>query len=377
MFSLPQHPSSSLVVLNLALLFAIFLFQRRALWSPYSIPQSRRLVSIILIFIFVLFSFWGEDWFHYYEAYPDLCQGYRGHMEEVYVWIAQHLSVGYLSFRFAVWGTGLILLLLTIERLPLKKDLIILFFGSLWIIWFSYARVSIGLALCFWGLAVLYNPYRFRLLSRALAVAAISVSFYFHKSVFVLIIAIVLTIMSLRLKKQLFFILLFVSVPLIIYFIRNNIATFFLLDADANEGGFGQSIYFGQQYLESGQSSGRVRGIGELSATVIGSIPYYMLLVQSVLLTVKRVYNNEPRVLQSFIRLFILIILIASFFLLNIGISSMVLYVRFLRFAAFPCAVLLAYYWEKKFYPGLTKWTLYMAALSTLYSVSYSLYLNI
>ncbi len=328
------------------------------------------------MFVFVLFSFWGQDWFHYLEAYPELYQGNPGHMEDVYVWIAQHLSIGYFSFRFAVWGTGLILLLLTIERLPLKEDLIILFFGAIWIIWFSYARVSLGLALGFYGLAVFYHPYRIKSLSKILAIAAIAVSFFFHKSAFVLIIAIVLTIMTLRFNRQLFFLILVISIPFIILYIRENIELFFMLDADADEGGIDQSIVFGQRYLGADSKSG---GIAVRIATWLGSIPYYLLLIQSILLTVRPNNDNdeeESKVVQSFIRLFIIMIFIATLFLFDLGVNSSLMYIRFLRFAAFPSAILLAYYWEYECYPKLTRLTFYMAALSTLYSVSYSLYLK-
>ena len=111
-------------------------------------------------------------------------------------------------------------------------------------------------------------------------------------------------------------------------------------------------------------------------AKVIGAIPYYMLLVQCILLTVRPINSTEPKVVQGFIRLFIILVLTASLFIFNLGVDASVLYVRFLRFAAFPSAVLLAYYWEYKYYPKLTRWTFYMAALSTFYSVSYSLYLK-
>lgn len=373
MFLIPQGPSTGLVLFNLVLLFLIFSLQRRALRSPFTVPKSRRLVSIVLMFVFVLFSFWGQDWFHYLEAYPELCQGNSGHMEEIYVWIAQHLSIGYVSFRFVIWGTGLVLLLLTIERLPLKKDLILLFFGSLWIIWFSYARVSLGLALGFWGLAIFYNPYKNKLFSKVLAIAAIACSFFFHKTAFIFIISIVVTILSFRLNRTLFYLIVLISIPFAVFYIRNNIVEFLMLEADASEGGFNQSIYYGQRYLDSDNGSG---GIAVRIATVLGSIPYYLLLIQSVLLTFKSSDSSESKVVQSFIRLFVIMVITASLFLFNLGVDSSLLYIRFLRFAAFPSAVLLAYFWEYKYYPKLTRWSFFMAALSTLYSVSYSLYLR-
>ena len=177
--------------------------------------------------------------------------------------------------------------------------------------------------------------------------------------------------MSFRIRIQWFFLILAVSIPFVIMFIRNNIVDFLMLEADASEGGFGQSIYFGQRYLDSGSNSS---GIAFRIATVLGAIPYYMLLVQSVLLTIKSVEFTEMEVVQSFSRLFIIMVLIASLFLFNFGVDASLLYVRFLRFAAFPSAVLMAYYWEYEYYPKLTRWTFYMAALATLYSVSYALY---
>lgn len=375
MFSLPQEPSFGLVFINLILLFLVFSFQKKALKEPFRVPKTNRVISIIIMFIFVLFPFWGEDWFHYSVGYESLLLGDSGHMETIYVWIAQHLSVGYISFRFAVWGTGLILLLLTIDRMPLEKDLILLFFGAIWIIWYSYARVSLGLALGYWGLAVFYYPYKNRFFSKLISIFAILISFYFHKSAFVLIFAIALTIISFNLKRRTFVLVMLLTLPIVIILIRSNIASFYLLDTDANEEGFGQSLYYGQYYLGSGQNFNK-GGIGALISTFLASAPYYLLLIQCVLLTAKSTLLTAPKVVQSFIRFYIIMVLIASMFALNIGVDSSTLFVRFLRFAAFPSAVVLAYFWENNFYPKITKWTFYIAILSTLYSVSYSMYLN-
>lgn len=377
MFSLPQEPSFGLVFINLVLLFAVYIFQKRALRMPYVVSSLNRRASIIIMFVFTIFSFWGSDWFHYLESYPELCLGNRGHMEDVYVWIAQHLSVGYLSFRFVIWGTGLVFLLLTIERLPLKKDLIILFFGSFWIIWFSYARVSLGLAICFWGLAVFYNPYRNKTLSRIIAILAISISYIFHKSIFVLIIGVVLTMLSLRLKPKVFFLMVLISIPLIFMFINSNISNFFMLDADSDTSGVEQSIYFGQRYLEYGQNSNRVRGVGERFLTILRAIPYYLIFIQNVLMILKHNNNTESKILQSFIRLYIILVVLSTLFLVNSSIYSTTMYVRFLRFAAFPSAVLMAYYWEQMYYPKLTRWTFIITAIATFGSVGYSLYLHL
>ena len=128
LYSLEQSPG--LVASNILIVLLVFLMMRRSLISPRSIHSPYRFFVILLLFTFVLFSFWGSDWFHYRTAFLDLRLGYAGHIENIYVWISQHLAYDYLSFRFVIWGTALILLLLTLKRLSINYNLALLFLGS-------------------------------------------------------------------------------------------------------------------------------------------------------------------------------------------------------------------------------------------------------
>ena len=140
---LPKEQTASLVFFNICLLLIMHMLMRKSLRQPYVVSASCRRLSVFLMFIFVLFSFWGSDWFHYKEIYECFLGEGGGHMEEVYFWIAQNLSIDYLSFRLIVWGGGLILFFFIIEGMPIKKDLALLIFSSIWIIWYSYARKTI------------------------------------------------------------------------------------------------------------------------------------------------------------------------------------------------------------------------------------------
>ena len=110
MSMLPIKQTPLLVFFNLLLLIAMFLLMRTALIKPYKVPLLHKKWSIFLMFVFVLFAFWGSDWFHYLEVYPSLLYDDQSHIEAVYSWIAQNLSFGYISFRFIIWGSSLIVL---------------------------------------------------------------------------------------------------------------------------------------------------------------------------------------------------------------------------------------------------------------------------
>ena len=110
-YFLPIEQTAGLVFCNICLIIFMYWLMNRALKPPFIVPVGNRNLTIILMFIFVLFSFWGADWFHYYRVFDELKIGGRTTIEEVYTWIAQNLSPNYLVFRFVIWGSSLCLLL--------------------------------------------------------------------------------------------------------------------------------------------------------------------------------------------------------------------------------------------------------------------------
>ena len=72
--------SSGLVLINIIMLILNFIFARQELQNPYLISASRRHFVMFMCLVFVLFSFWGSDWFHYVVGYKSLLSGQTGHM---------------------------------------------------------------------------------------------------------------------------------------------------------------------------------------------------------------------------------------------------------------------------------------------------------
>lgn len=365
------EPAASLVFLNLVMLLCVFLLMKESLKSPFHTTNAKRFLAILLSFLFVVFSFWGPDWFHYQDIYKSLLDGDPGHTEPIYVWLANHLSFDYISFRCVLWGVGLGLILFAIKRLPIQRDLAILFFGSIWIIWYSYARVSISMALAFWGVSLLCAPWRNKkIISYVVGIVAIGSCVFFHKSSYFAIAIILVAYLSNIMSRKLFVVFLAILMLILYFYAPALIGDFLSLDVDADSN-LSQTISTGRFYMEGNMGT---RGTGAALMDLLEHIPYYLIGAQCLLFITKKGKGNLHSSISFIMRMTVLTILFALLFRFNNNYTTYTVFVRFLRFAHIPCAILLAYFWETKAYPKLTRITFYMALLSTFYAVGYSYY---
>ena len=369
---LPTEQSWYLVFFNLCLILMMFGLMKKALKTPNTVLISNRLLAVALMFIFVLFSFWGADWFHYLKYYPFLQNGFAGHMEDIYVWIVQNLTVDYLSFRFIVWGGGLILFLYLIKLLPIKTDLVLLIFSSIWIARFSYARASLAMVILYLGIILLLSKGK-NLLYTLVGLLIIASSAYFHKSTFFGIALVTIAFLSMLMKPKYFISLFILSVPVIVYILKGFIGDFLLMDA-AEEGVMGDMAH-GQVYLGAEEFN---RGVGPLLARFLEFSPYYLVAFISLKLVYSNIKNKIhqiPKEIMFLMRYVIIGVIVSSIFFFNLGFGDTSLIAgRFLRFFAIPSAIVLAYLIENKLFYSLSRKTFYIGFIGLLYAVTYSMY---
>ena len=370
---LPTRQTAFLIFFNLCLILLIFTQMKKALNFPYTVSNEKRYLSIFLMFIFVLFPFWGKDWFHYQEAYPELKSGYAGHMEEIYVWIAQNITYDYLSFRLIIWGGGLLLLLNLINKIPIKKDLVILVFCSVWIARYSYARVSLAMVILYWG-SILLISRRCNLLQIMIAVMVMCSSLFFHKSVAFGLALVILSLLSLVLRSKYFITLLLILFPLLIGPLKDFIGDFLLMDI-AEEGVWGD-IASGRGYLQGEVTE---YGIGASLARVLEFVPYYLIAILCVKYIRSNVSNKKndsaPRVIVFLMRYQVIGVLVSTLFFFNLGYGDTSLIAgRFFRFFAIPSSILLAYFIENRFSIRLSHSTFYIGFCGLLYGILYTMY---
>ena len=364
-----------MVFFNLVIILIIYKIMSRSLKFPYSVTQNKRNIAILLLGIFVLFSFWGMDWFHYLELYSDLKRyGEEGtHIESVYAWIAQYLSFDYLSFRLVVWGAALLLFLETVNRLSVNKHIVLCVFAVFGLIWFSYARVSLAMAMVYYGASILYRPYKYKKLSFLFGLLFVGCSFFFHKTAAFAIIVVLLVYMSEKINRKLFIAIICCSLPIVIYLIKHFLNDFMIMDSGGSDSVYDQTISFGQSYMND--DSNRNIGSGEILYNLMERVPYYLVAFQCIKILNNTTLKDVPRDMLFFMRLQLMLVIISSIFIFDFGLNTSTLDGRFLRFAAMPTTIVLAYFVEQRYHPSLTKWTFKFAFWGTFYIITYSMYI--
>ena len=146
LFGTQQTPF--LVLSNIIVLCYLYRSLKPVLVDTNYISSKRVLVTQFLMLLFCLFSFWGTDWYGYLNYFTAVKSGWedRVPMEDVYIWLMEVLP-SYLLFRFIVWGGALLLLLKSVSNFEINKKLFLFLFCSIFLIWFTYARASLGMAM--------------------------------------------------------------------------------------------------------------------------------------------------------------------------------------------------------------------------------------
>ena len=360
-----------LVAINLFMLLLNYLLMRSAIHSPYRVPRLQHRLSFLIIVLFCLFSFWGLDWFHYAEKYSLMVGDYQTTIENVYYFIAKTLSPTYLVFRMIVWGGALAMLFYTVKRLEINTDIFLLVFGCIWVIYFSYARVSLAMAFLFLGSSFLIKPVGKKyLLSFFLGGALIALSIYFHKTALWGVAIVILSAFTNRLDKKasLLLVLLF---PLLVYFARNFLIDFMASGFDAEEGLIEAYASSGQTYLDRTTS---VRGLGSTLQRLLEVIPLYLM----VLYTLRRRINTEndvtSKALHFYSRVLFYCVLLSSVFLFDLGMNTRVVYIRFIRFSVIPASFVLSFLLSEQRASRYLRFLFYLSFCGSLYAVLYMAY---
>lgn len=383
-----------LISINIVMLVAIWYTMRPAIYYADSTVSSRRLYfALFMWFLFDVFAFWGSDWFHLYVAYKDI-QVENLIVEDVYTWIAHNLAPNnYILFRIIVWGAAQFFLWDTFRRISISSHLLLAVFLSVWLIWFSYARVSLAIAMAFWGLTIYHKSHGISIIPKIIGLCAIAASFYFHKSAIFIIFVSLLTILTSKVNKITFIICL-VAFPFLVYILKDGfINTLLLMVTDSNED-LEKIIIKTQQYIESDESD---HGIGPLIGILLEKIPYYLIIMLGGVALFRS--NNRsaisyeepfdasndnddlciiiPEDVKMFIRALFFIIFFSSLFLFNNSVNTQVIYDRFIKFSYIPATIILAYLLENNKYLRYGWWIYCVAFFGTCYQMIYMLYCSI
>ena len=360
--------SPILVLLSVILILVLYLTLKKVQKRNDVLPKTKTQGSLLLFAIICLFSFYDTDWFHYQEVLEQFKHtkfieyGVNTHLEDGYIDIARFVNYNYILFRLVVWCGALSLFCLTTKRLNLRLDTS-LFCLLPYVIFFTYGRVTLTMAIAFYLFSYIVKPTKFFkwIIIVIASLLIFNTTNSLHKSSVMLVPVFILSIFPLRKENLKWIAVLFV---LIIVFME-MILTHYMLYTDEIS-----SIYIEKHTV--GESL--KRGVGGIVNRIISSVPFYVVVLY-ILHNIKRnVYKEWPYYIKTFANATLWIVLFASMFLLR---NNELLFYRFLYFAMIPGAITLshAYYSnpEKRILNRLQN----ICILALFYTLLYRSYLSL
>lgn len=299
--------------------------------SPYltnkNVNSKHNFLSWLSLLLFCLYCIYSGDWLHYEEKL-DFYEYYGASgLEPIYDVILSYIGHNYILFRFIVWGSALLFLRALLYRLSVNNFRTLGFYIIWGILFFAYARVSLGLSSFFYGFSLFIKPLEHnRKLGYIWGAICIIISFFFHKSIILLILLIPFVFIGLTKKK--FIIYCFCS--LIAVFILNSLL--YYLDV----------LLIGIDGIEYFSNEKGARTLGGTIVTFCLRTPLYLLLIYLIYkLLWKSKYENLPIYIQRFFTFVVLISLVAFIFRLS-NIKSQVLFYRTLYMIFIPLSIVLS-----------------------------------
>ena len=281
----------------------------------------------LLLLLLCLYGVYAGDWIHYKEKLLYYIYYQETDLEFVYSLILSIVGNNYLLFRLMVWGGALLTLCALFYRLPINRFRVLGFYAIWGILFFAYARVSLGLSIFFYGLSFwLYPVNRNKILGYTWGAICIISSCFFHKSIIEL--CLLLPFVFIPISKHKF--VLYCIIGLFFIEIVNYLTQYIdvlLLGIE------------GSDYFFKGASS---LTVGEKIVNLSTRFPLFLLLFY---LTYTLLWNDQIKKLPIFVHryfaLIIYIVLVSLVFYFS-NIESKVFYYRTLYMVFIPLSIILS-----------------------------------
>lgn len=358
------------VLVDIALLVVISLLLLPAfLRGNHKTSNPRIYIAILLAILFCVYAFWAGDYLHAMERYSQLQAGYDWHFEDVYIFIAHNFGVSYHTFRLIIWGTTMLLITLTYNRLNVRWDLTLFFCFTFYLLYLSYARVSLAMAIMFYGYSLMVKPFnRVRLLSPIFGAAMVCCAVFFHRTALFGIAIIFLSYLFGILSGRWKIFILIALYPLIIIIVKFFLADLFIMEMDEDSL---LDVDSAQIYMSSSE---RRDGWGMILQNYLYRIPFYVMIFVFIKMHFNKKYKYVPRDVYAFCIVAVLIIASASVFAFDMGFNTYVFYYRFLNYAMIPSAVFLSYTKSNHIEKETMKYTYLLGIVASSYIIIYRLY---
>lgn len=363
------------------LLVSIFIYILSIFFSKphitYKNPQYNNTSKGVIGFFFLLilnsvFALWEYDTYHSWNGFIVANQYQKYEIwgyEEIYNWLAAVSGNSYFLWRSYIWIPACLFMYYTAKRLDLlNRNFLVamLLFGS----FLSYTRGMLGHAMLVFAM-VLFIDKKSNILTKIIGLALVCVSYYFHKSMYVNIIFVVLALIPFGKKMVVVSLIAFPFLTMVATYLVDSIASGQLeVSLGEGVGGEGDRTYL---YVSSEKLEKTIWGkLGEL----VQITPQYLALFYLYYkVKIQKVFNQDKKekIYNYLFNLTYVAFYIASLFYF-VETSSWI-YERFKYMGFFPMVFVLGAVWGKA--KTSTKWSktiILLQAFAILYMLSYRFY---
>ena len=308
----------------------------------------------IMLYIVCMTYFINTDYYSYLEDYND---GFRlvGAKEPFYIWL-HSISFGhYTIWRTFVWGSAIIIFYKLCSRLNINKNIAIFILIMFATSKFAYGRVILAMATYYLGLSYISKPIDSKFMSFLIAIILIPSSYFFHRSMLVIIALTPLAFVNFNKKKL---ILLLLISPLLVSGIKLifNLFVSGSVQMDNELASFQSSAErtssMDDSYQARNWKSRIMYNVGLFSIF----IPY-IYITYATCLKKKMLLIELPNKLKPFFNITTIIVYFSTIVLywVRVGNSS-IIGMRYLFMSLIPLIILMAYMYQSSF---ISKKTLY------------------
>lgn len=322
--------------------------------------KGNGILFFTLITIFSVYGFTNADYFGYKSTFDKIVlTGRQIHIEDIYYWLITDITTCYSIWRFIIWGSAAIILLMTFKRLNLTNSAS---FGAITLFYlttFYIMRGSLGVSIMAYGMTFLLKPVSSKMLSYLTGILLIICSYFFHRSMLLSIALIPLAFF--KLKKS----YLLISLSLIPVLIA-IISTFlnYLMDNQLSS-----------ENKDFSASATHYASVGMFEINVFGYIrnlfvytPTYIALY--VVMT--KLYQSFPKYIRFFANYWYILVYIAV--ICSFQSTGGWFFSRFMYMSNLPFAIVMAYVFTNYKISNAIKTIIILGFIGNMYILLYSLY---
>lgn len=321
----------------------------------------------IFVTLFCVFAYTSADFYHYRNLIGKMTITHKNkHFETIYYWLLCNINFTYFVWRFIVWGLATFLMIQSLKRLAIPARYsccaVVLFYLTTIYVF----RGSLGIAIMFYGITLLFNPIKTNhLFSYLLGLILIVISYYFHRSMPLLFALIPLSFIKPNKKIIILSILLF---PVMVF------VTGYILEYIILNGVNGMSDDFSNKAISYSKTDIFEINIKGYIRKLFIYGPVYLSLFY---VTKKTVFekNVMPLRIRFFYMFWYLMVYVAT--VCNFQSTGGWFFPRFMYMSNFPFAVVMAYIFDKYPINRFIKFIIIIGFLGCMYDLSYSMYSQI